>query len=205
MSLADITFLFIVMVTLALVPSTSVALVIARSSTAGFINGGSVAAGIVAGDLIFVLLAVLGMAALAEMTGGLFVILRYIAAAYLIWFGINLLKSKSSSHLATSARPITTLSESFLSGLILTLGDVKAILFYVSFFPAFFDLTTINAWDIATIVALTVVAVGGVKLGYAYAAQRFNLLARGFKGERVVKITAGAFMIGAGSYLLANA
>lgn len=205
MGLVEIILLFAVMTVLALVPSTSVALVVARSSTAGFLNGGAVAAGIVVGDLIFVYLAVLGMAALAEAMGGVFLVLRYLAGAYLIWFGISLVRSKRSSKLEAPGSSASTLSASFLSGLVLTLGDVKAILFYASLFPAFVDLATITASDIAIIVVLTVVAVGGVKLGYAYSATRIVSLARGFKGERAVKITAGGFMVGAGAYLMAKA
>lgn len=53
MSLVEIVVLFFAMTSLALVPSASVALVVARSSIAGFLSGGAVAAGIVVGDLIF--------------------------------------------------------------------------------------------------------------------------------------------------------
>lgn len=202
MNLMEIAVLFAVMATLALVPSTSVALVVARASTAGFLNGGAVAAGIVAGDLIFVLLATLGMATLAEVMGSLFLILRYLAGAYLIWFGLNLMKSKPSLRAENPNQSASTLSASFLSGLIVTLGDVKAIFFYASLFPAFVDLATITASDIALIIALTVVAVGGVKLGYAYSAQKVASFFDGFKAERAVKVTAGGFMVGAGAYLI---
>ncbi|WP_347332898.1 LysE family translocator [Marinimicrobium locisalis] len=205
MGLVEILLLFAVMTVLALVPSTSVALVVARSSTAGFLNGSAVAAGIVVGDLIFVFLAILGMAALAEMMGSLFLILRYLAGAYLVWFGISLMRSKPPSKVEASDRSASTLSASFLSGLILTLGDVKAILFYASLFPAFVDLTAITASEIAIIVVLTIVAVGGVKLGYAYAGMKIVSFARGFKAERAIKTTVGGFMVGAGAYLLAKA
>lgn len=61
MSMVEIIALFVVMTILSLVPSTSVALVVARSSTAGFLNGSAVVAGgIVVGDLVFVFIAVLG-------------------------------------------------------------------------------------------------------------------------------------------------
>jgi len=205
MSLIEVIALFVVMTILALVPSTSVALVVARSSTVGFLNGSAVAAGIVVGDLVFVFLAVLGMAVLAEVMGSLFLILKYLAGAYLIWFGISFLKSKQSSQVEASGRSVSTLSASFLSGLFLTLGDVKAIFFYASLFPAFVDLATIKASDIAIIVVLTIVAVGGVKLGYAYSAIRVASFARGFKAERAVKVAAGGFMVGAGAYLIAKA
>ncbi len=202
MSLVEIVGLFTAMTILALLPSASVALVIARSSTAGFLNGGAAAAGIVVGDLFFVSLAVLGMAAIAEMMGSLFLIFRYLAGAYLIWFGISLLKSKPSVKLEDSGRSVSTLSASFLSGLFLTLGDVKAIFFYASLFPVFVDLTTIKTLDTAIIVALTIVAVGSVKLGYAYSARKVVTFSRGLKSERAVKVTAGGLMIGAGAYLM---
>jgi len=204
MNSLEVVGLFFMMVILALVPSTSVALVVARSSTAGFLNGAAVSAGIVVGDLVFVFLAVLGMAALAEVMGSWFLTLRYVAGVYLIWFGISLLRQRVSSPDAPVDRSASTLAASFFSGLILTLSDVKAIFFYASLFPAFVDLATITPLDIATIVALTVVAVGGVKLGYAYSARKIMSFAMGFKAKRAVKDTAGGFMVGAGAYLIAK-
>lgn len=195
MGLVEILLLFAVMTALALVPSTSVALVVARSSTAGFLNGGAVAAGIVVGDLIFVCLAVLGMAALAEAMGSVFLMLRYLAGAYLIWFGISLIRSKPASKLEPPGQSVSTLSASFLSGLVLALGDVKAILFYASLFPAFVDLATITASEVAIIVVLTVVAVGGVKLGYAYLATKIVSSAKAFRGRRSLKATAGGLKV----------
>jgi len=205
MSLVEILALFAAMAALALVPSTSVALVVARTSSAGFSHGSAVAAGIVAGDLVFVFLAVLGMAALAEVVGSFFLILRYLAGAYLIWFGISLMRSEVSLSVGDSGRSASKLSASFLSGLLLTLGDVKAIFFYASLFPAFVDLATITALDIAIIAVITVVAVGGVKLGYAYFAGFVVSFAINHRAERAVKVTAGSFMVGAGSYLIARA
>lgn len=205
MSLFEIAALFVVMATLALLPSTSVALVVARSSTAGFLNGAAVAAGIVLGDLVFVFLAALGMAALAEVVGSLFLILRYMAGAYLIWFGISVLKSDASLNVEAAGRSVSTLSASFFSGLIVTLGDVKAIFFYASLFPAFVDLATIKPSDIAVICVVTVIAVGGTKLGYAYFARKLLSFAKGRRAGKAVKVTAGGFMVGAGAYLIAKA
>lgn len=123
----------------------------------------------------------------------------------MVWLGIALFKSKSSPQVEVSSRSASTLSASFLSGLILTLGDVKAILFYASLFPAFVDLATNKNSDMAIIVVVTIVAVGGVKMGYAYSAREAASLAGGLGAERAVKVTAGGFMVGAGAYLIAKA
>jgi len=45
----------------------------------------------------------------------------------------------------------------------ITLGDQKAILFYLGFFPAFLDLKAISALDAVIVLAITVVTVGGAK------------------------------------------
>ncbi|MBL4833087.1 MAG: LysE family translocator [Pseudomonas sp.] len=204
MGLFEILVLFMIMAALALTPSASVALVVARTSTGGLPSGGAVAAGIVLGDLVFVGLAILGMTALAEAMGGLFLVMRYLAAAYLIWFGIGLLRSQPARPAASSSRSASTLSASFLSGLLLTLGDIKAIFFYASLFPAFVDLAAIGAPDIAIIVALTVVAVGGVKLGYAYFSDMVLSGMGELKSFRTIKLTAGGLMMGLGAYLFAR-
>ncbi|MCC1496962.1 LysE family translocator [Alcanivorax sp. 1008] len=189
---------------LALVPSASVALVIARSSSAGFINGCAVAAGIVVGDLVFVLCAILGMAALAETMGAFFLILRYLAGAYLIWFGIGLMKSSASMPIAKFDQSRPELSASFFSGLLLTLGDIKAIFFYASLFPAFVDLANITEVDILMISALTVTTVGGAKLAYAYFATAIVSFAKSHGAGRALKVTAGGVMTGSGLYLIAK-
>jgi threonine/homoserine/homoserine lactone efflux protein len=103
MSFVEMVLLFFAMAALALFPSASVVLVVARSSSAGFPNGSAVAAGIVVGDLVFVFLAVLGMAVLSEVAGSFFLILRYLAGAYLIWFGISLMRSKEGVQNSVSA------------------------------------------------------------------------------------------------------
>ena len=202
MDITSTLLLFMAMAALALLPSASVALVITRSTTAGLHNGIAVGMGIVLGDLLFVCLAVLGMAAVAEALGGLFVYVRFLAATYLIWFGVALIKRTPMSLRNANNKVSGNLLVSFLSGLLLTLGDIKAIIFYASFLPAFVDLTSLDASDIAVIAGITVVAVGGVKLGYAIAASRLARVLISHESQRRTEVAAGSLMIGTGAYLL---
>ena len=70
MGILEAISLFFVMLTLALIPSSSVALVVTRSVTLGVQNGISVSLGIVLGCLIFMFLAILGLSIVAETLGG---------------------------------------------------------------------------------------------------------------------------------------
>lgn len=200
MTLPDILLLTAVMATLALIPSTSVALVVTRSATNGFKNGVAVTAGIVLSDLVFVCLALLGMSALAEWMGGFFLVIKYLAAAYLIWFGVSLLRSKPSTAIRT-LNDASSLSVSFYAGLLLTLGDIKAIFFYASLFPAFVDLAAITTGDIVLIICITVLTVGSIKLAYAYAASKMLSFANQPSLKRGTSMVAGTMMVGTGCYL----
>ena len=191
------------MVVLAAMPSTSVALVVTRSATSGIANGMAVAAGIVLGDLAFIILAILGLSVVAETMGSLFMIIKYLGALYLFWIGFSLLTEKRTTTIAVNRAGLKgRLVTSFLAGFFLTLGDIKAIVFYVSLFPMFIDLSAIHVLDILVIISITVVAVGGVKVLYALSASRISSLARGLKYENAVRKTAGGLMVGAGSCLI---
>lgn len=198
--------LFLVLAGMAALPSSSVALVVARSAVSGVPHGLAVAGGIVAGDLVFIALAVLGMTVLAAELGALFALIKYAAAAYLVWFGISLIRSRRAPPPGSSAvsKPDGTrggLAGSFAAGLLLTLGDVKAIFFYASLLPTFLDLATLSGPDITLLSLLCVVAVGGVKVIYAVVAERLAARASGFRHARQAKRLAGGFFVAAGGYL----
>lgn len=197
--------LFLVMLALAAIPSASVALVVTRSATLGVRNGAAVATGIVIGDLVFVSLAILGMSILAETMGAFFAIFKYLGGIYLVWLGIGLLRAKGDLTLRSADSRGSALFTSLVSGLFLTLGDVKAILFYASLFPTFVDMASLTATSIAAIAAITILTVGGVKLAYALAAHRIVSRLQRRKAHKYTRPTAGCLMIGAGTYLVAKA
>lgn len=202
MDLLDASILFAIMVSLALLPSTSVALVVSRTLTMGAGNGAAVAMGIVTGDLIFVSLAILGLTALAELMGSLFLIIKYAAGAYLIWFGIQLLRNTVRIAPAQAQGVRRDIAGSFIAGLLITLGDIKAIFFYASLFPAFVHMNSLRATDIVLIIMITIIAVGGVKLAYVLGANKVARVSRGLAIQRPVRWTAGGLMFGTGAYLI---
>jgi len=194
------------MITLAVIPSASVALVVTRSATLGMSNGVAVAMGIVLGDLVFIFLAILGLSVIAETMGAMFVIIKYLGGAYLLWIGYSLLTSQNkSTYTVDESKLRGNIVVSLLSGFFLTLGDMKAIFFYVSLFPAFIDLVAIEYLDLLIIIFVTIATVGGVKVTYAVIAKKVVDMTQGMKLQRGAKKVAGGFMIGTGSYLIVNA
>ncbi|HGP0065505.1 MULTISPECIES: LysE family translocator [Pseudomonas] len=196
--------LFLAMIALAAMPSSSVALVVVRSATLGVRHGVATALGIVVGDLLFVVLAIAGLVAAVEVMGGVFAVLRYVAAAYLIWIGVGLIRHRDQPPKPRGNHETGGIWASFAAGMILTLGDVKAVFFYAALFPVFVDVSALTAFDASLIAAITVVAVGGVKVAYAVAARAVVSASKDLPFKRPVRVTTGALMIGAGGYLLAK-
>lgn len=206
LTLSDIIMLFGAMAVLAAIPSVSVLVVSARSAASGFLHGIFAAMGIVAGDIFFILLAIFGLAVLVETLGEWFVLVKYLGGAYLVWLGILIWQSESPAA-ETEQRAgggEVSLWSSFLSGLLLTLGDQKAILFYLGFFPAFLDLSVISWFDIGIVMVITVFAVGGVKIAYACMASRAGMLV-GPVNRRVISMIAGGILTAIGVFLIVQA
>ena len=84
----------------------------------------------------------------------------------------------------------------------MTLGDIKAIFFYVSLLPAFVNLEALKLTDVLMIMLVTIITVGGVKIFYAFSARKVVSMSKEFKLESKAKKAAGGFMIGAGSFLV---
>jgi threonine/homoserine/homoserine lactone efflux protein len=201
MTLAGMAALFGAMAVLAAVPSVSVLAVSARSASSGFVHGALTALGVVTGDLAFILLAVFGLALLAEAMGSMFHLVRYLGGVYLIWLGIVLWQTRTRT--AEIGEPSgSSLRSSFMTGLLVTLGDQKAVLFYLGFLPAFVDLSAMSYLDIGAVVAIAILAVGGVKLGYAYAAHRAGRFF-GAKTGKFLHVAAACIMVAVGIFILA--
>lgn len=204
MDIVSVLSFFLIMLTLAALPSTSVALVITRSVTHGILNGIAVACGIVIGDLLFVALALVGMIALAETMGAFFAILKYVGGAYLVWLGFSLLRSKVSLNDLAVDSSSSSLAASVSAGLILTLGDLKAILFYASLFPSLFNVSALSITEASIIVGVTIFAVGGVKVTYAFSARGIVKRLSLISAARHVRTLAGGMLIGTGTFIIAK-
>jgi len=193
--------LFGAMTVLAFIPSTSALVVSARSAACGFTHGVFTTIGIVVGDIMFIILAIYGLSLLAELIGSRFSLVKYLGGAYLIWLGMALWSSRPNTNSAENNISPSLLS-SFLAGLLITLGDQKAILFYLGFFPAFVDLSTVSLVDTSIIIIIAALAVGGAKLVYALMAVRASLLLASSSATRIINIVAGTVMIGVGVFLV---
>ncbi|QDL54321.1 leucine efflux protein LeuE [Rhodoferax aquaticus] len=115
----------------------------ARGVRAGFKGAG----GVFVGDTILLALTALGAASLLRTYPALFIVVKYVGAAYLAWVGINLLvaavkKLRAGTSVidaASDAAPTVNMNHPFKRALLISLLNPKAILFLLSFFVQFID------------------------------------------------------------------
>ena len=204
MTLTSIAAMFSAMVVLAVMPDASAMAVAARSLSSGFKQGVIVIAGIVTGDLIFILIAVFGLAAIAEYMESLFVLIKYIGAAILIVMGVMLYRVKPE---VTEFDGLveTSSKANFSCGLFITLADPKAILFYLGFLPAFIDLSHANILDIVIVLSTAIAALCCTKLIYAYLADKSRALFKNTKAIRSMNIVSSAVLLLTALFLVVKA
>ncbi len=120
---------------LAIVPGPTVTVIIANSLRYGPRAGLLNVAGTQLGVAIWLAIAVLGLGAAIQVMGAWFDLLRYAGAAYLVWLGIKLLRSKGDLAMATDrARPRGSF---FLQGFIVIMSNPKMLVLFGALIPPF--------------------------------------------------------------------
>lgn len=200
MTITTVIALFAAMFLLALIPGPGVFVVIARSLSSGFRHGVITALGIVCGDFLFIILAVYGLLAIAETMSVLFLVIKYLGAIYLIWLGIKIFRTNFDS-INVEAESDGSYLGNFFAGLVTTLGNPKAILFYLSFFPAFLNLAQLSAPDVGIILLTAAISVGGVMVGYAYLSSKTKSVFQSRRVNKTVGMLSGGALVSSGALL----
>lgn len=119
-----------------LIPGAGTITILHTTTCYGRSAGVSAVLGTLTGDFIFMLAAVIGLAAILQSHPFLFSSLQWLGSAYLCWFGIQLLKAKRTGN-SSNLQPKPSLWANYRKACIVSLTNPKVILFFVSFFPLF--------------------------------------------------------------------
>lgn len=128
---------------------------LARSLSGGFNAAWPLALGVVVGDVLWPLVAILGVSWVVSEVAGLMTILRYVAAGIFLVMGVQLLRKRDWN--LTSQKGLTRpgMWAGFVAGVAVILANPKAVLFYMGVLPGFFDLRIVTGWDILAICLLS--------------------------------------------------
>jgi threonine/homoserine/homoserine lactone efflux protein len=169
----------------------------------GLRGGFSSLAGLMLGDAVLMFLAAIGVAALLQANPLLFKAMQYLGAAYLAYLGIRLLIAKDEG--GAAAVPFSN-AANFRRGLLVTLINPKAIVFYMAFFPLFIDPAThqgsVTFLAMGSVISTCTLFYGSLLVLVGNAAAR--RLARNRRIAAWASKAAGVFLIGFGIKLTTN-
>lgn len=167
MTLSATLGLALALMALAISPGPGVFLTLSRALNTGMYAALITIAGIVSGDIIYVLIAIYGLVLAAQLSPYLLLSLEIPIAAYLIWYGLYAWNQAADT--AISKPQLTRFIgwKYYIEGLLVTLSNPKVILFYGGFLPHFIDLASVNTADVALILLVVTSVIGGIFMGYA--------------------------------------
>ncbi|MFY0663287.1 MAG: LysE family translocator [Natronospirillum sp.] len=202
MSIESAITYFIAIFIFAITPGPGIFALLARGITSGISSCFPLAFGMTVSDIIYLLLACFGLAAIAENWSEAFTVIRILGAVYLVYLGWKMwttpIKVQSiTDDSVTLPSPLA----SFFQGFLISASNPKVILFYIAFLPTFIDLTRLTRADIGLVVLLTML---GLMLGLMLIAAGISTARRFFQSEKAMKAmnrSAGSLMIAAGLFL----
>lgn len=121
---------------IAIVPGPTVTVIIASALSRGTLAGLAIIAGTQIGLTTMILVVALGLEAVMSVMGWAFDIIKLIGAAYLVWLGIGMLRSRGDIDQMEAERH-RTLRGYVLQGFFVIWANPKALLFFGAFLPQF--------------------------------------------------------------------
>ncbi|MDB5622851.1 MAG: hypothetical protein JWR39_1414 [Devosia sp.] len=175
-----------------LVPGPGVAAVVARALGGGFAGAFPMVLGILAGDLVYFVFAVFGLAAIATYFGPVFTVVRWAGAAYLLFVAYKFWTARPGAE--QMAPRSEAWFKTFLAGFSLTMGNPKTIVFYLAILPTVVPLDQMNPLAFAELTFIVVVVLLIIGCGYALLASAARDLFKSPRALRRLNKTAGAMM-----------
>ncbi|OBZ96917.1 lysine transporter LysE [Pararhizobium polonicum] len=169
--LAYCTALFIA----AVIPGPGMTAIVARALGSGFRETFFMGLGLVLGDLLYLTGVIMGLAFVAQTFTTTFMVIKILGALYLVYIAYKLWTAGLLPQ-DIQARKSTNMGMSFLSGLLVTLGNPKTMLFYVALVPSLIDLHAIGLNEYAVLVGATFLVLMAVLIPYILLASRARLL-----------------------------
>ena len=187
---------------LAVTPGPGIFYVLARTLAGGRREGILSSCGTLLGGLVHVFAAALGVSAVLAASAVAFAVVKYAGAAYLIYLGIRMIRSRNLDPGALSNLAATR-HGAFRQGIVTEILNPKTALFFLSFIPQFIhpqvghvfsQFVTLGALSVALNTSADVV----VALLAGVFGEKLKSNARLIRRQRV---TSGVAMIGLGVYV----
>jgi threonine/homoserine/homoserine lactone efflux protein len=182
---------------LCLTPGPAVLFVVSVTLARGFRPGLVGSLGILAANTLYFALSATGIAAVILASSEIFTALKWAGAGYLVWMGLRMLFSRSTTAEAPTPQVV---HHSFLRGFVVQGANPKALVFFVALLPQFIDASSPVAPQILLLGVSSVLIELVVLALYAALAVRARRLA-GTRLSGPLERVGGGFLVAAGARL----
>ncbi|HCJ31263.1 MAG TPA: LysE family translocator [Pseudomonas sp.] len=119
-------------------PGPDLLFVLSRTLSGGRRVGVASACGVCSGALVHVAAAAMGISAILATSALAFAVVKYVGAAYLLYLGIQALRSAGAgTQLDLETAPRTTAWQAYRQGILVDIFNPKAAIFFMAFLPQF--------------------------------------------------------------------
>jgi threonine/homoserine/homoserine lactone efflux protein len=187
----------------AAIPGPGMTAIVARALGSGFRPTFYMGLGLILGDLVYLTAVVLGLAIVAQNFTTPFMIIKYLGVLYLCYIAWKLWTAGLLRQDIEATRGATG-GMAFLSGLLVTLGNPKTMLFYVALVPTLVPLQEVGLPDYAVLVATTFVVLIAVLLPYILLASKARELLKKPRTLQLLNRSAAGILAGTAAYIAAR-
>ena len=183
-------------------PGPSIAALVARVISGGFASVLPFLAAMWIGEAMWLVAAVLGLSFIAEQFYLVFSVIKYLGVAYLLYLAWKMWTAPSDIHAGELPRARSPLNM-FLTGMALTLGNPKIMVFYLALLPSLIDIDHVSGIGLIELVAVAVGVMMTTDFAWALAA---SIARRWLRSPRAVRIAnrSSATAMGGAAVLIAT-
>jgi threonine/homoserine/homoserine lactone efflux protein len=184
-------------------PGPSIAALVARVLTNGFRDVLPFLAAMWIGEALWLTCAVAGLAVVARTFGMVFIALKFLGVAYLLflawkmWFAPT---QVGGGELPGGQSPWRM----FAAGLTVTLGNPKIMVFYLALLPTIVNLNRVGTAAWLELTVTTLIVLMSVDVAWALLAVRARRLLTSRKAVKIANRTSATAMVGAAVAIAAN-
>ncbi len=183
---------------LLVLPGPTILLVLSYALTQGRRVAVASALGVATGDLIAMTCSVIGLGALFLASATAFTLLKWIGAAYLIYLGVTMLRSRPTAPALLDKPDNAKASKVFRDLTLVTALNPKSNTFFIAFVPQFISPETAFAPQAAILIATFVGIAGTNALVFALAANAMRGQITRASVQQWLTRAGGATLIGMG-------
>lgn len=187
----------------AAIPGPDIVAILARALSHGFKNTLALISGILFGHALWTVAAALGLVVLVQTLGSAFVVIKFAAAIYLIYLAWNLWNTHTEATLS-SADNSNDRRSGFISGLLISLSNPKAMIFFGTVMPTVLPIANLTVLQLVLVLFLSTTTMFIVFGTWAAVASRARIALQNASSRRALNRGSALALAGAGIAIAAR-